>query len=66
MAFGRPTNENPKVKNLNIRLSMEEWIDIRKVAIARNMSLTDLVREWTAKEKTELVEAGKWPDGYER
>ena len=68
MAFGIPEKKRAveRPKNLNVRLTIDEWEDVRKIAIAKDVSLTELVRSWIDKDKVELIKAGGWPSESER
>lgn len=68
MAFNRPMKDRApeRTKNINVRLTYDEWVDIRKVAIAKDTSLTELIRTWIAHDKAEIIKTGKWPEEYNR
>ena len=62
--FGRP--KAPKSKYLSLRLTEGEYRDMRKIAIAENLSLVDVVRLDIKRHKKRLQDAGRWPDSDER
>ena len=68
MAFGRPIRKRAvdHPKTLNVRLTMDEYEDIRKIAIAEDLSLSELTRKWIDQDKVRLIKAGRWPSESER
>lgn len=62
--LGRP--KAPKSKYLSLRLSEGEYRDMRKIAIAENLSMVDVVRLDIKRHKKRLQEARRWPDSDER
>lgn len=68
MGFKRPVKDRApaKGKTLNLRLSLDEWEDVRKCAIAEDETLVGVVRMLIAERKAKLIKAGKWPEISER
>lgn len=64
VAFSKPKRE--MIKSLNVRLRQEEWEDVRRIAIAENLSLAGVVRELVAERKAKLIKANRWPEETER
>jgi hypothetical protein len=68
LAFGIPAKKRAveRPKNLNVRLTIDEWEDVRKIAIAEDVSLTELVRLWIDQHKVKLIKEGRFPSESER
>ena len=62
--LGRP--KAGKFSHITFRLTESEYTNLRKIAIADNISMTDFFRKAIARRKKTLQEAGKWPETAER
>jgi hypothetical protein len=62
--LGRPKEQ--KQKTVSFRMSLREWQDLRKCAIAENASMADFLRACVKKCKRRHKNAGDWPDVIDR
>ena len=62
--LGRPKVQ--KTKTVSFRLSLAEWENLRRAAIAEDMTMVDFLRACVKKCKRKHKNAGTWPDAVDR
>lgn len=62
--LGRP--KVGKTVNIGIRLTETEAANLRRIAVAENITMTDFVRQSIQRRMKRLKEMGQWGDETER
>ncbi len=53
-------------KSISIKLTEQEYSDLRRAAIAEGCSMTDILKTAVQRLKRKHKQAGTWPDSTER
>ena len=61
-----PKKDNPKKLIWSCRFSQEEYNDLRKCAISKNITMTDLIKSLISDCKKDLQEKGEWKESLQR